>query len=191
MLEKFERYPLTFGPTPIETLRRLSSHLGGNVEIYAKREDCNSGLALGGNKIRKLEYIVPDAIASNADTEIQKSLITAAQENATSEGKEWITLYQSDPASEAKVARWASVESNDGLCKLTVEERLNGVRLTEINCPLIEISPYDGLEVKFDFLPTSYRLPLKNFSDSSRVFIPSSHYDCAPSAPMRQLSGIE
>ena len=68
MLEKFERYPLTFGPTPIEKLRRLSEHLGGRVEIYAKREDCNSGLAFGGNKIRKLEYIVPDALASNADT---------------------------------------------------------------------------------------------------------------------------
>ncbi|MBO6519260.1 MAG: 1-aminocyclopropane-1-carboxylate deaminase [Rhodospirillales bacterium] len=68
MLEKFERYPLTFGPTPIEKLNRLSEHLGGKVDIYAKREDCNSGLAFGGNKVRKLEYIVPDALASNADT---------------------------------------------------------------------------------------------------------------------------
>jgi 1-aminocyclopropane-1-carboxylate deaminase len=68
MLEKFERYPLTFGPTPIEKLERLSAHLGGRVEIFAKREDCNSGLAFGGNKLRKLEYIVPDAIASGADT---------------------------------------------------------------------------------------------------------------------------
>ncbi|MDJ0943478.1 MAG: 1-aminocyclopropane-1-carboxylate deaminase [Kiloniellales bacterium] len=68
MLETFERYPLMFGPTPIEKLSRLSEHLGGDVEIYAKREDCNSGLAFGGNKIRKLEYIVPDAIASGADT---------------------------------------------------------------------------------------------------------------------------
>ncbi|MCC4246977.1 1-aminocyclopropane-1-carboxylate deaminase [Stappia indica] len=68
MLEKFERYPLTFGPTPIEKLERLSQHLGGKVELHAKREDCNSGLAFGGNKLRKLEYIVPDAIASGADT---------------------------------------------------------------------------------------------------------------------------
>ncbi|MDX1425758.1 MAG: 1-aminocyclopropane-1-carboxylate deaminase [Kiloniellales bacterium] len=68
MLDKFERYPLMFSPTPIEPLKRLSEHLGGAVEIHAKREDCNSGLAFGGNKIRKLEYIVPDAIASNADT---------------------------------------------------------------------------------------------------------------------------
>ncbi len=68
MLEKFERYPLTFGPTPIEKLSRLSAWLDGAVEIYAKREDCNSGLAFGGNKLRKLEYIVPDAIAAGADT---------------------------------------------------------------------------------------------------------------------------
>jgi 1-aminocyclopropane-1-carboxylate deaminase len=67
-LDKFERYPLTFGPTPIEHLPRMTAALGGKVEIYAKRDDCNSGLAMGGNKLRKLEYIVPDAIASNADT---------------------------------------------------------------------------------------------------------------------------
>ena len=49
-----------FGPTPIEKLERLCAHLGGKVEIHAKREDCNSGLAFGGNKLRKLEYIIPD-----------------------------------------------------------------------------------------------------------------------------------
>ncbi|MEL7539215.1 MAG: 1-aminocyclopropane-1-carboxylate deaminase [Pseudomonadota bacterium] len=68
MLEKFDRYPLTFGPSPIEKLTRLSAHLDCGVEFYAKREDCNSGLAFGGNKLRKLEYIVPDAIAAGADT---------------------------------------------------------------------------------------------------------------------------
>ena len=67
-LKKFERYPLTFGKTPIDYLPRLSKKINGNLEIYAKRDDCNSGLAFGGNKLRKLEYIVPDAIASGADT---------------------------------------------------------------------------------------------------------------------------
>lgn len=67
-LDKFERYPLTFGPTPIEHLPRMTEALGGKIQIFAKRDDCNSGLAMGGNKLRKLEYIVPDAIASNADT---------------------------------------------------------------------------------------------------------------------------
>ena len=68
MLDGFERYPLTFGPTPVEPLPRLSAALGDRVEIWAKREDCNSGLALGGNKLRKLEYIVPDILSSGADT---------------------------------------------------------------------------------------------------------------------------
>src|ERR1700754_3488998 len=67
-LDKFERYPLTFGPTPIEHLPRMTKALGGKVEIWAKRDNCNSGLAMGGNKLRKLEYMVPDAIASHADT---------------------------------------------------------------------------------------------------------------------------
>src|SRR5829696_5101844 len=67
-LDKFEKYKLTFGPTPVEFLPRMTAALGGKVQIWAKRDDCNSGLALGGNKLRKLEYIVPDAIASNADT---------------------------------------------------------------------------------------------------------------------------
>jgi 1-aminocyclopropane-1-carboxylate deaminase len=63
----FDRYPLTFGPSPVHQLDRLTEHLGG-AQIWAKREDCNSGLAFGGNKIRKLEYIVPDVLASGADT---------------------------------------------------------------------------------------------------------------------------
>lgn len=66
-LEDFERYPLTFGPSPIHPLDRLTEHLGG-ARLWAKREDCNSGLAFGGNKTRKLEYLVPDALAHGADT---------------------------------------------------------------------------------------------------------------------------
>jgi 1-aminocyclopropane-1-carboxylate deaminase len=67
-LQRFARYPLTFGPTPIQPLKRLSAQLGGKVELYAKREDCNSGLAFGGNKTRKLEYLVPEAISQGCDT---------------------------------------------------------------------------------------------------------------------------
>ena len=68
LLKRFPRYELTFGPTPIQPLRRLSAHLGGDVELYAKREDCNSGLAFGGNKTRKLEYLIPEALAQKCDT---------------------------------------------------------------------------------------------------------------------------
>ena len=66
-LADFPRYPLLFGPSPVHPLERLSAHLGG-AAIWAKREDCNSGLAFGGNKTRKLEYLVPDALAQGADT---------------------------------------------------------------------------------------------------------------------------
>ncbi|MBW9215595.1 1-aminocyclopropane-1-carboxylate deaminase [Mumia sp. zg.B53] len=66
-LRDFRRYPLLFGPSPIHPLDRLTGHLGG-ARIWAKREDCNSGLAYGGNKTRKLEYLVPDILEQRADT---------------------------------------------------------------------------------------------------------------------------
>ncbi|WP_314856456.1 1-aminocyclopropane-1-carboxylate deaminase [uncultured Microbacterium sp.] len=66
-LHEFPRHPLTFGPSPLQPLKRLTQHLGG-AEVWAKREDVASGLAFGGNKVRKLEYIVPDVLASGADT---------------------------------------------------------------------------------------------------------------------------
>ncbi|RNM25506.1 1-aminocyclopropane-1-carboxylate deaminase [Dickeya undicola] len=79
-LEKFPRYPLTFGPSPITPMKRLSEYLGGDVEIYAKREDCNSGLAFGGNKTRKLEYLIPEALAQGCDTLVS---IGGVQSNQT------------------------------------------------------------------------------------------------------------
>ena len=66
-IDEFERYPLLFGPSPVHPLERLTAHLGG-ASIWAKREDCNSGIAYGGNKTRKLEYLVPDALAKGCDT---------------------------------------------------------------------------------------------------------------------------
>ncbi len=66
-LSDFPRYPLTFGPSPVHHLPRLSQHLGG-AQIWAKREDVNSGLAFGGNKTRKLEFLCADALAQGCDT---------------------------------------------------------------------------------------------------------------------------
>jgi len=66
-LDDFPRFPLLFGPSPVHRLDRLSEYLGG-ASIWAKREDVNSGLAFGGNKTRKLEYLVPEALAQGADT---------------------------------------------------------------------------------------------------------------------------
>jgi 1-aminocyclopropane-1-carboxylate deaminase len=66
-LSDFARYPLLFGPSPVHRLDRLTEHLGG-AAIWAKREDVNSGIAFGGNKTRKLEYLVADALAQGCDT---------------------------------------------------------------------------------------------------------------------------
>lgn len=67
-LESFAKEKLTFGASPLQRLDRLTDHLGGKVEIWAKREDVNSGLAYGGNKTRKLEYLVAEALATGCDT---------------------------------------------------------------------------------------------------------------------------
>src|SRR6476469_765280 len=66
-LADFPRHQLTFGPSPVHRLERLTAHLGG-AQVWAKRDDCNSGLAYGGNKTRKLEYLVADALAQGCDT---------------------------------------------------------------------------------------------------------------------------
>jgi 1-aminocyclopropane-1-carboxylate deaminase len=66
-LAEFERHPLLFGPSPVHRLERLTDYLGG-AALWAKRDDCNSGLAYGGNKTRKLEYLVADALAQGCDT---------------------------------------------------------------------------------------------------------------------------
>jgi 1-aminocyclopropane-1-carboxylate deaminase len=67
-VERFDRVPLLFGPSPVHRLDRLSEQLGGEVEVWAKREDCNSGLAYGGNKVRKLEYLAAEALTQGCDT---------------------------------------------------------------------------------------------------------------------------
>ena len=67
-LESFDRVPLLFGPSPVHRLERLTEHLGGKVEVWAKREDVNAGLAYGGNKVRKLEYLAAEALAQGCDT---------------------------------------------------------------------------------------------------------------------------
>ena len=66
-LDRFERYPLLLGPSPVHPLERLTEHLGG-ASLWAKRDDVSSGLAFGGNKTRKLEYLVADALAQGCDT---------------------------------------------------------------------------------------------------------------------------
>ncbi|KAI9150290.1 1-aminocyclopropane-1-carboxylate deaminase [Paramyrothecium foliicola] len=56
------------GPSHIERLDRITAAAGEGTTVWIKRDDCNSGLAFGGNKVRKLEYVLADALAQGADT---------------------------------------------------------------------------------------------------------------------------
>jgi len=78
MIDKFDRIKLGHFPTPIEYLNNITEHLNG-PQIYIKRDDC-TGLATGGNKTRKLEFLMPDAIKNQADLVVT---VGAVQSNHT------------------------------------------------------------------------------------------------------------
>jgi L-cysteate sulfo-lyase len=73
LLSRFPRVSLAHLPTPLELMPRLSEHLGG-PNIYVKRDDC-TGLGTGGNKTRKLEFLMADAVANNADVIITQGAV--------------------------------------------------------------------------------------------------------------------
>jgi L-cysteate sulfo-lyase len=73
LLARFPRITLAHLPTPLEFLPQLTKHLGG-PNIYVKRDDC-TGLASGGNKTRKLEFLMADAREQRADTIITQGAV--------------------------------------------------------------------------------------------------------------------
>lgn len=72
-LARFPRIRLGHLPTPIEAMPSLSKHLGG-PNLYIKRDDC-TGLASGGNKTRKLEFLMAEALAEGADTVLTQGAV--------------------------------------------------------------------------------------------------------------------
>jgi L-cysteate sulfo-lyase len=71
MLAGLARYPLAHLPTALEPLDRLRRHLGVGARLLVKRDDC-TGLALGGNKTRKLEFLIGEALAKGATAVISE-----------------------------------------------------------------------------------------------------------------------
>ena len=65
--DRYPRFPLLDGPSPLQPLPRLGAALGGRAELWIKREDLLP-LAFGGNKLRNLEFLVGAALAEGADT---------------------------------------------------------------------------------------------------------------------------
>jgi len=73
VLARFDRLGLAHLPTPLEPMKRLSAHLGG-PRLWVKREDC-TGVGFGGNKLRKLDYVLREALDSGADTLVSGGVV--------------------------------------------------------------------------------------------------------------------
>ena len=72
-LSEFPSVPLCHQPTPLEFMPRMSESLGG-PRLWIKRDDC-TGLATGGNKTRKLEFLIADAIEKGADMVVTQGAV--------------------------------------------------------------------------------------------------------------------
>jgi L-cysteate sulfo-lyase len=73
LLDRFPRLGIAHLPTPLEPMRRLTAHLGG-PRLWVKREDC-TGVGFGGNKLRKLDYVLHEAVAAGADTLVSGGVV--------------------------------------------------------------------------------------------------------------------
>ncbi|MDP1878387.1 MAG: 1-aminocyclopropane-1-carboxylate deaminase [Actinomycetota bacterium] len=134
-LEDFPRYPLMFGPSPVHPLPRLTEHLGG-AQVWAKREDVNSGLAFGGNKTRKLEYLVPDALAQGADTLVS---IGGVQSNHTRQ----VAAVAAKLGLKAVLVQEAWVDWPD-----SVNDRVGNILLSRIMGAEVRLDPA-GFDIGF------------------------------------------
>ena len=128
-LDAHRREPLLFGPSPVHPLPRLSAALGGGVEIWAKREDCNSGIAFGGNKVRKLEYLAAEAIDTGCDTLVS---IGGIQSNHTRQ----VTGVACKLGLEAVTVQEGWVDYND-MCY----DKVGNIQLTRIMGGDVRVDP--------------------------------------------------
>jgi len=135
----FPRYPLTFGPSPVHRLDRLTQHLGG-AAIWAKREDVNSGLAYGGNKTRKLEYLIPDALAKGADTLVS---IGGVQSNHTRQ----VAAVAAKLGLKAVLVQERWVDWPD-----SINDKVGNILLSRIMGADVRLDPSGfGIEVKYSW----------------------------------------
>src|SRR5882762_5502366 len=72
-LARFPRLGLAHLPTPLEPMKRLATHLGG-PRLWVKREDC-TGVGFGGNKLRKLDFVLREALDAGADTLVSGGVV--------------------------------------------------------------------------------------------------------------------
>lgn len=127
LLSRFPRVRLAHLPTPLELMPRLSKHLGG-PNIYVKRDDC-TGLGTGGNKTRKLEFLMADAVAHNADVIITQGAVQSNHARQTAAAARR-TGMECELVFEKRVADSTEAYSNSGNILL---DRIFGAGLREVD----------------------------------------------------------
>lgn len=127
LLSRFPRVPLAQLPTPLELMPRLSAHLDG-PNIYVKRDDC-TGLATGGNKTRKLEFLMADAVACNADVIVTQGAVQSNHARQTAAAARKMGM-ECELVFEKRVAHASDAYTNSGNVLL---DRIFGARLREVD----------------------------------------------------------
>lgn len=128
-LARFPRRHLAHLPTPLEPLPRLSRHLGG-PNLWIKRDDC-TGLSSGGNKTRKLEFLIADAEANGADTVITQGATQSNHARQTAAaackvGMDCHILLEDRTGSDDPAYNYSGNVFLDQLHGATVEKRAGG-----------------------------------------------------------------
>ncbi len=170
LLSRFPRVSLAHLPTPLEHLPRLSRHLGG-PQIYVKRDDC-TGLGTGGNKTRKLEFLMADALEKKATAIITQGAVQSnhARQTAAAACKLGLSC---DLVFEKRVGDAPDSYKNNGNVLL---DRIFGARISEVekgtdmNAAMEAIA--EGLRAKGE---TPYIIP----GGGSNVIGALGYIDCA------------
>lgn len=106
-----------------------------------------------------------------------RTKIDRAKSEANAESKEWTVYYEPDPATGKRVARGATIQSEDDLCYLDVQKRLDGSELTGLRCPIIQITELDDIKIRFDIYDVLDKMSIKSYSNSGEVYIPSTQHE--------------
>jgi L-cysteate sulfo-lyase len=126
LLSRFPRVPLAHLPTPLELLPRLTAHLGG-PNIYVKRDDC-TGLATGGNKTRKLEFLMADALEKGATAVVTQGAVQSNHARQTAAAAAKLGL-RCELVFEQRIASPSETYSSSGNVLL---DRLLGAGMREV-----------------------------------------------------------
>lgn len=135
-------------------------------------------IAVAGIALLAIFFWIQDQREERRRAEAQRRLHErlSVAGSALDTSRQWEVRREADPSTGELVPRTASIVSDDGLCQLNVESRIDGTRLTGIYCDGLKISAYEGVRVKFDSRPTAKGMQLQHFTDYENVYIPSGQY---------------